>query len=73
MQHMDDELKQMTHCADIKLVLEVLCSNCNVMKTVLKDSKIITDSQKELLVENSSRMKKDLNHLESLLELLHCD
>ena len=65
---MNKEIEQMTHCADIKLVLDFLCIKCNVMKSAIKDSEIITESQKELLVENSNQMKKDLEQLLLLLQ-----
>lgn len=65
---MNKEIEQITHCADVKLVLDFLFSECNVMKTALKDSETITESQKELLVDNSNQMKRDLEHLTSLLE-----
>ena len=65
---MNKEIEQITHCADVKFVLDFLFSECNVMKTALKDSEIITESQKDLLVENSNQMTKDLEHLMLLLK-----
>lgn len=65
---MNKEIEQITLCADVKLVLDFLFSECNVMKTALKDSETITESQKDLLVENSNQMKKELEHLMLLLK-----
>lgn len=65
---MNKEIEQKTHCLDVKLVLDFLFSECNVMKTALKDSETITESQKDLLVENSSQMKKNLEQLMMLLK-----
>lgn len=65
---MDKEIEQTAHCADIKLVLDFLCSKSNVMKSALKDSVTITESQKELLVDCSNQMKKDLEQLLLLLQ-----
>lgn len=65
---MNKEIEQKTHRADVKLVLDFLFSECNVMKTALKDSETITESQKDLLVENSNQMKKELEHLMLLLK-----
>ena len=65
---MDKKTEQMAHCADVKLVLDFLFSKCNTMKSAIKDSDIITESQKELHLEYSNLMKKDLEQLSSFLE-----
>lgn len=65
---MNKEIEQKTHCLDVKLILDFLFSECNVMKTALKDSETITESQKDLLVENSNQMKKNLEQLMMLLK-----
>ncbi|MBQ6083605.1 MAG: hypothetical protein IJK92_04560 [Bacteroidales bacterium] len=64
---MNKELEQKAHYADIKLVLKFMSSKCEEMENRLKDSEIIADYQKELLVENSNEMKKYLEQLTSLL------
>ena len=64
---MNKELEQKAHCADIKLVLKFMSSKCEEMEGRLKDSEMVSEYQKELLVENSNEMKKYLEQLTSLL------
>lgn len=64
---MDKELEQKAHCADIKLVLKFMSSKCEEMEGRSKDSEMVSEYQKELLVENSNEMKKYLEQLTSLL------
>ena len=65
---MNKETEQMAHCLDVKLVLDFLYSNCNTMKSALKECETITESQQELLVDNANQMRRTLDQLTALLE-----